>query len=86
MNVPQKVIVDADVGSDDYLALLILLNAEALGKIIIVAIVCTMGNAARDVGCINTMRLLETLGRTDVKATILTKIVKCHLVFVDTSL
>lgn len=67
MNAPRRVIVDADVGTDDYLALLLLFYFESLGTIIIEAIICTMGNASRDAACVNTMRLLETIGRTDVK-------------------
>lgn len=65
-DVKKRVIVDVDLGTDDFLALLILLNAEKQGQIKIEAIVCTMGNTSIENVCINLMRLLETINRTDV--------------------
>ncbi|XP_044268198.1 pyrimidine-specific ribonucleoside hydrolase RihA-like [Tribolium madens] len=62
----RRVIVDVDVGTDDFLALLILLNAEKNREIKIEAIVCSMGNTTVDNVCINVMRLLETVKRTDI--------------------
>ncbi|EFA03941.1 nucleoside hydrolase [Tribolium castaneum] len=62
----RKVIVDVDVGTDDFLALLILLNAEKRRQIKIEAIVCSMGNTAVENVCVNVMRLLEAVERTDI--------------------
>lgn len=62
----RRVIVDVDVGSDDYLALLILLYAEKLGEVKVEAITCTSGNTNIHNVMKNTVRLLEHAGRTDV--------------------
>lgn len=64
-----RVIVDVDVGTDDYLALLILLFAEIQGLIYIEAILCSKGNAEVFNTCRNTVRFLEITGRTDVSST-----------------
>ncbi|RZC38428.1 uridine nucleosidase 1 [Asbolus verrucosus] len=63
---PRRVILDVDVGTDDYLALLIFLYAEQIGEIKIEAIVCTMGNTTLENVCRNVVRLLETVDRTDI--------------------
>ncbi|KAF7284010.1 nucleoside hydrolase-like [Rhynchophorus ferrugineus] len=62
----RRVIVDVDVGSDDYLAILILLYAEKLNKVRVEAITCTSGNTNIHNVIKNTVRLLELIGRTDI--------------------
>ncbi|CAG9864606.1 unnamed protein product, partial [Phyllotreta striolata] len=62
----RKIVVDVDVGTDDYLALLYLLDVEKRGDLEILGIICTGGNAALDYVAVNVVRLLETLGRTDI--------------------
>ena len=66
----KHVIVDVDVGSDDAMALLVLFYAERKGLIKIEAICCTMGNTSVENVCKNVVRLLETVGRTDVSSKI----------------
>ncbi|KAJ3650753.1 hypothetical protein Zmor_016833 [Zophobas morio] len=61
-----RVVVDVDVGTDDYLALLVLLHADGRGDIKIEGIVCTAGNTTIENVCVNVVRLLETVGRTDI--------------------
>lgn len=62
----RKVIIDVDVGVDDYFAILLLLNAEKHGNIKIEAIFCTAGNTSLNNVCKNVMRLLKTVNRLDV--------------------
>lgn len=62
----KRVIIDVDVGTDDYLALLLLLYAEKNGEIKIEAIFCSMGNTSVENVVKNVIRLLEIVGRTDV--------------------
>lgn len=62
----KHVIVDVDVGVDDFLALLVLLNAEKNGEIKIEAITCSNGNASVENVCKNVARILEITKRKDV--------------------
>ncbi|KAJ8971881.1 hypothetical protein NQ314_000494 [Rhamnusium bicolor] len=62
----KRAIIDLDMGTDDYLALLILLHAEKIGELKIEAIVCSMGNTTVQNVVRNVVRLLEIVGRTDV--------------------
>lgn len=62
----RRVIVDVDVGVDDFLAILLLLYAEKKCQIKIEAIICTMGNAGVEDVCKNVIKLLEITKRTDV--------------------
>jgi inosine-uridine nucleoside N-ribohydrolase len=61
-----RVILDVDVGTDDYMAMLVLLEADRLRQVKIEAVVCSMGNTTIDNVCVNVVRLLELVGRTDV--------------------
>lgn len=63
---PRRVIVDVDVGSDDFLALWMLLKADKKQQVKIEAIICTMGNTSVENVCKNVARLLEITKRTDV--------------------
>lgn len=65
-NSEKRVIIDLDMGSDDYLALLLLLHAEKLKEVKIEAITCCYGNTSVDNVVKNVIRLLEIEGRTDV--------------------
>lgn len=67
MSGPQKVIIDVDVGVDDYFAILLLLNAEKRGDIKIVAIFCSAGNTSLHNVCKNLIRLLQIVNRLDVR-------------------
>lgn len=62
----KRVLLDVDVGIDDYVAILLLLQAEKAGDIKIEGIICSMGNTSVDNVCKNVMRLLEVTKRTDV--------------------
>lgn len=62
----RRVVVDVDVGVDDFLAILMLLYAEKKNEIKIEAIICTMGNADVEDVCKNVVKLLEITRRTDV--------------------
>jgi inosine-uridine nucleoside N-ribohydrolase len=63
---PMKVIVDVDAGVDDAMALLLLLSADGRKDIEILGITCSHGNTHVDNVCINVLRLLEAVGRSDV--------------------
>ncbi|CAH0558071.1 unnamed protein product [Brassicogethes aeneus] len=62
----RKVVIDCDPGTDDFVALLILLHADKLKKIKIEAICCSMGNTTLDYVCKNIVRTLEMVDRTDI--------------------
>jgi inosine-uridine nucleoside N-ribohydrolase len=61
-----KVIVDVDAGVDDAMALLLLLSADGKKDIEILGITCCHGNTHVNNVCINVLRLLEAVGRSDV--------------------
>jgi inosine-uridine nucleoside N-ribohydrolase len=61
-----KVIVDVDAGVDDAMALLLLLSADGKKDIEILGITCCHGNTNVNNVCINVLRLLEAVGRSDV--------------------
>ncbi|XP_018577544.1 uncharacterized protein LOC108915879 [Anoplophora glabripennis] len=65
-NNSKRIIIDVDAGTDDYLALLLLLYGERNGKVKIEAICCSMGNTSLENVVKNVVRLLETVGRTDI--------------------
>ncbi|CAH0558070.1 unnamed protein product [Brassicogethes aeneus] len=65
MNV-KRVIIDCDVGTDDFVALLILFYAEKLRQVKIEAITLSAGNTTLENVSKNLIRLLELIGRTDV--------------------
>lgn len=61
------VIIDVDCGVDDAWSILMLIRAEMeFKKFKILAITCVNGNTYVDNAVQNTLRLLETVGRTDV--------------------
>lgn len=61
------VLIDVDCGVDDAWALLMLIRAEMeWKKFKILGISCVNGNTYVDNAVQNTLRLLETVGRTDV--------------------
>lgn len=62
----KKLIIDVDVGTDDYLALLYLINLEKSGEVKILGVVCTSGNTILDHVVTHVVRLLESVNRTDV--------------------
>nr|XP_022909486.1 uncharacterized protein LOC111420674 [Onthophagus taurus] len=62
----KRIILDCDVGTDDALALLILLKADQEKLVKIEAICCSMGNTSIENVCINVMRLLQITKRTDI--------------------
>lgn len=63
---PMKVIVDVDAGVDDAMALLLLLSADGRKDIEILGITCSHGNTHVNNVCVNVLRLLKAVGRSDV--------------------
>jgi inosine-uridine nucleoside N-ribohydrolase len=60
------VIVDTDPGTDDALALYMLLAAEKKNLIKILAVTCVGGNADVHNGTRNALRVLQSINRLDV--------------------
>lgn len=68
---PRSIIVDTDMGSDDSWALQMLLKAEKnLKNIKVIAITVVNGNTTVENAIKNTYRILDGLGRTDVRCKI----------------
>lgn len=63
---PMKVIVDVDAGVDDAVALLLLLSADGQKDIEILGITCSHGNTHVNNVCVNVLRLLKAVGRSDI--------------------
>nr|CAD7259739.1 unnamed protein product [Timema shepardi] len=63
VNEPRKVIVDLDAGTNDAMALLMLLAADSRSNIRLLGVTCVHGNTAVDNVCINVLRVLGTVGR-----------------------
>lgn len=70
----RNVIVDLDAGSDDALALILLLSAEEESGFNVIGCTCTHGNTKVDYVCMNVLRTLETVNRQDVSWHNLSKI------------
>lgn len=66
----KSVILDVDVGTDDAWAILLALNNESKANFKVKAITCVFGNASVDYIGKNVLRVLETVGRLDVRFTI----------------
>ncbi|CAG9824486.1 unnamed protein product [Phaedon cochleariae] len=62
----KRIIVDVDAGTDDYLALLLLLKADQEQHIKIEAITCSAGNTSLENVINNVARLLQLVRRTDI--------------------
>lgn len=62
----KRIIFDCDLGTDDAVALYLLLLAEREGKVKIEMIVCSRGNASLYHVSRNVVRMLEYANRTDV--------------------
>lgn len=60
---PKKVVLDVDTGCDDAVALLLALNSPELE---VIAIGTTHGNVEAELGALNTLRVLERVGRADI--------------------
>lgn len=59
-------VVDVDTGTDDAMALLLLLAADAAGEVVLEAVTCVAGNTGLGNVCRNTLRLLRAANRLDV--------------------
>lgn len=59
----KKVVLDVDTGCDDAIAILLALNSPELD---VIAIGTTHGNVESDLGALNTLRVLERVGRGDI--------------------
>jgi len=59
--------IDVDTGLDDALAILMLLAADAQKKVQLKGITCVGGNTSLRNVCVNTLRLLRTTNRLDVR-------------------
>lgn len=64
---PKKIIVDCDAGSDDALALMILIDAHKKKKIDLKAITCVAGNTTVDNVVKNIFRILEACDAPNVR-------------------
>ena len=60
------IVIDADPGVDDALALLLATSREAGHLSNVLAITTVRGNIGIDQVCLNTMRVLQAAGRLDV--------------------
>ncbi|MFO7172134.1 MAG: nucleoside hydrolase [Bacillota bacterium] len=60
---PKKVILDVDTGCDDAVAILLALNSPELE---VLAIGTTHGNVEAELAALNTLRVLEWVGRDDI--------------------
>ncbi|XP_034243736.1 uncharacterized protein C1683.06c-like [Thrips palmi] len=60
------VVVDVDTGTDDALALLMLLAADAVGEVKLLGVTCVAGNTPLANVCRNTLRLLRAANRLDI--------------------
>lgn len=63
----KKIIIDCDCGTDDAVALVLLLSAHKLKKIEIKAITCVAGNAPVDCVVKNVFRTLQVCDSLDVR-------------------
>lgn len=66
MATPNFVIIDVDTGVDDAWALAMLVKAEQTQAVRILAVTTVAGNTGLENATRNTVRVLETLQRTDV--------------------
>ncbi|XP_056629569.1 nucleoside hydrolase-like [Diorhabda sublineata] len=62
----RRIIIDVDVGTDDFLALIYLIHADNKNKVKIEGIICSHGNTELENVVVNVVRLLELLRRTDI--------------------
>lgn len=62
----RNIIFDTDMGPDDAWALIMLLKAEKIRDWHVLGITCVHGNTNLENCAINTLRVLETINRTDV--------------------
>jgi purine nucleosidase len=65
------VIVDTDPGTDDALALYMLLAAEKKNLIKLLAVTCVSGNTDVHNGTRNALRVLQSINRLDVSSAFL---------------
>lgn len=63
----RRVIVDVDAGSDDAMALMLLLAGERERPYRVEAITCTFGNTTLEHVTRNVLLILEAMQRTDVR-------------------
>jgi len=70
MKNPENIIVDCDAGTDDALALIMLLAAHKIKKINIKAVTCVHGNTDVNNVVKNVFRTLQICGITDVSCTV----------------
>jgi purine nucleosidase len=61
------VVVDTDPGTDDAMAIYMLLAAENRKMLNLLAITCVCGNTSVDNGTKNALRVLQSVDRLDVK-------------------
>lgn len=66
MVAPKLVLIDVDTGVDDAWALAMIIKAEHTHNVRVLGITTVSGNTSLDNATRNTVRVLETLHRTDV--------------------
>ena len=59
----KKIILDCDPGMDDSMAIVMACKSEALD---VLAVTTVNGNYPAEVTCVNALKVLEMIGRTDV--------------------
>jgi len=59
----KKIILDCDPGMDDSMAIVLACKSEALD---VLAVTTVNGNYPAEVTCVNALKVLEMIGRTDV--------------------
>lgn len=67
----KKIVIDCDAGSDDAIALVMLVSAHKLNKIEIKGITCTAGNASLNNVVNNVFRTLQVCDALDVRKKLL---------------
>lgn len=77
----QKIIIDCDAGSDDALALIMLIEAHKQKNVQLLAITCVAGNTEVDNVVNNVFRVLHVCDGTDVSEVVLWNLKNFQLIF-----
>ena len=65
---PRKLIVDADTGIDDAMALVLALDAHKRGEADVRAVTCVAGNTAVENSLVNVLRILDVMGCPEARS------------------
>ena len=64
----RKLIVDADTGIDDAMALVLALDAHKRGEADVRAVTCVAGNTAVENSLVNVLRILDVMGCPEARS------------------